>query len=656
MMSPLSVAKFIPPESVRFDLVVFDEASQVKPVEAMGAIRRSRQAIVVGDSKQLPPTRFFERIVEGEEEEDEFATSDIESILGLFSAQGAAQRMLRWHYRSRHESLITVSNHEFYENRLVIFPSPDAQRQEVGLLFRCDPSTFYERGARRRFNRGESRSVAVAVMEHARTQPNLTLGVAAFSIAQARRIEDDLEILRRQDPSYETYFAKHPDEPFFVKNLENVQGDERDVILISVGYGKTEDGRMPMNFGPLNQDGGERRLNVLITRARRRCVVFSNFNADDLDLKRTNARGVQALQTFLKYAATGILEVPQPSEREADSPFEEAVAARLKERGHSVDHQIGSSGFFVDLGIIDPDRPGRYLLGIECDGATYHSARSARDRDRLRQEVLERLGWTVHRIWSTDWFHHPERELEKVEEAIRNATRDISFSEQTHQRPRTRAAPISRVQVPQPTEVAGPYLVANPGVRLLGRELHEVRSDHLMNWVFQVVQVESPVHLYEAARRISNAAGVKRVGHRIRNRIQNAANEAARNGKIFRMDDFLWRRDHKQIPLRRRDRLPPAMRKIDLISWQELGAALLHAVRGQSWHRQGRCHQRGCAAVRVQTRRSQYPVTLQDSLGQTRRGRRSYPSTPAPASGAQRDPVSTHGWELEFRPKSLSVW
>ena len=580
MMSPLSVAKFIPPESVRFDLVIFDEASQVKPVEAMGAIRRGRHSIVVGDSKQLPPTRFFERIVEGDEDEDQFATSDIESILGLFAAQGAPERMLRWHYRSRHESLITVSNHEFYENRLMIFPSPDAQRKEVGLQFRCDPENYYERGAGRSFNSGEARTVAGAVMEHARTQPDLTLGVAAFSIAQARRIEDELEILRRRDPSHESFFAKHPDEPFFVKNLENVQGDERDVIYISVGYGKTEDGRLPMNFGPLNQDGGERRLNVLITRARRRCVVYSNFNADDLDLRRTNARGVQALQTYLKYAATGILEVPRASRREADSLFEEAVASRLKARGHSVDHQIGSSGFFVDLAIIDPNLPGRYLLGIECDGATYHSARSARDRDRLRQQVLEGLGWTIHRIWSTDWFHHPEREMEKVEGAIRQAMRDDSFSERAPKGPRSHPSPISRVQVPEATrQVADPYLLGNPGVRLSGQEFHEVWSGQVMNWILQVVQVESPVHLQEVARRIASAAGVKRVGSRIRNRIRTAADEAVREGKIYRLDDFLWRRDHKQVPLRRRDRLPPAMRKIDLISPQELGAALLHAVR-----------------------------------------------------------------------------
>ena len=576
MMSPLSIAKFIPPGSVLFDLVIFDEASQVKPVEAMGAIRRARQAVVVGDSKQLPPTRFFDRMMEEEEEEDQVFMSDIESILGIFCAQGAPERMLRWHYRSRHESLITVSNYEFYENRLVVFPSPDAQREEVGLQFHHDPDTFYERGAKRRFNAGEARAVAGAVMQHAQTDPDLTLGVAAFSFSQARRIEDELEVLRRQDPSNESFFAGHPEEPFFVKNLENVQGDERDVILISVGYGRTEDGRLPMNFGPLNQDGGERRLNVLITRARRCCVVYSNFAAADLDMKRTNARGVQSLQTFLKYAETGILDIPRTSGREADSPFEEAVASKLKERGSSVEHQIGSGGFFIDLAIIDPDRPGRYLLGIECDGATYHSARSARDRDRLRQQVLEGLGWTIHRIWSTDWFNYPEREMEKIEEAIRRAEWDYSSNKTVTSR--SRPSPLPRVEVPQARDAVPPYELASPEIRLFSQELHEVASERLMNWVLQVVEIESPVHLKEVARRIANAAGLKRIGSRICDRIRAVADQAVSNGKISRSGNFMWRGDHDQVPLRRRDKLPVGMRKIQLISPEEIGAALFHAV------------------------------------------------------------------------------
>ena len=243
MMSPLSIAKFIPPDSIRFDLVIFDEASQVRPVDALGAIIRAEQAVVVGDSKQLPPTRFFDRLGEGDPDEAESTTAaDLESILGMFRAAGAPERMLRWHYRSHHESLIAVSNHEFYDNRLVLFPSPDAERTEVGLQFRLHPNTCYERGGRRRYNAGEARAVADAVMEHARTSPDLTLGVAAFGMSQARRIEDEVEIRRRMDSSTESFFADHPEEPFFVKNLENVQGDERDVVLISVGYGRIEAG------------------------------------------------------------------------------------------------------------------------------------------------------------------------------------------------------------------------------------------------------------------------------------------------------------------------------------------------------------------------------------------------------------------------------
>ena len=251
-------------------------------------------------------------------------------------------------------------------------------------------------------------------------------------------VQDQLEILRRKDPSCEdTFFNEHPEEPFFVKNLENVQGDERDVIFISIGYGRDADGRLTMNFGPLNQDGGERRLNVLITRARRRCEVFTNLTADDINLRRTTEhdsdppRGVVALKHYLEYAKTG------KSKRitiggEAGSPFEEAVADALRELGFQVDHQIGSAGYFIDLGVKDPERPGRYLLGIECDGATYHSAQSARDRDRLRQQVLEGLGWRIHRIWSTDWFRNPGRELRKVTEAIKAAKVHTSLPPPVH--------------------------------------------------------------------------------------------------------------------------------------------------------------------------------------------------------------------------------
>jgi very-short-patch-repair endonuclease len=431
-------------------LVVFDEASQVRPVEAFGAIMRGKQVVVVGDNKQLPPTSFFDALLDTDEVDEDNLTTDMESILGLFAARGAPERMLRWHYRSRHESLISVSNHEFYENRLVIFPSPDKEQGDLGLIYHHLPDTAYDRGGTRS-NVGEAKSVAEAVMEHARKRPELTLGVAAFSTAQMQAIQDQLELLRRKDPSCESFFAAHPFEPFFVKNLENVQGDERDVIFISIGYGRTAQGYLSMSFGPLNLDGGERRLNVLITRARRSCQVFTNLTADDIDLARSNARGVRALKTFLQYAHSGRLDVPEATGREPDSPFEESVLSTLRSVGYQVETQVGSAGFFIDLAVIDPETPGRYLLGIECDGATYHSARSARDRDRLRQEVLEGLGWRIHRIWSTDWFRNPEKELKRTVEAIEEAK--FYIGSQKEQSDQSKSTDIMRDMKPDPITV-----------------------------------------------------------------------------------------------------------------------------------------------------------------------------------------------------------
>ena len=425
MMSPLSIANYLAPKSVAFDLVVFDEASQVRPVDALGALLRAEKAVVVGDSRQLPPSSFFDRVLQSGEEtegEDESVTTDIESILELFASKGAPSRYLRWHYRSRHESLIAVSNREFYDNNLVIFPSPDAGREDAGLRFHHLPDTVYDRG-RSAANPGEAEAVAKAVMEHAVNTPDLSLGVAAFSQSQAQAIEDRLEMLRLQDDSGEEFFADHPEEPFFVKNLENVQGDERDVIFISIGYGRDATGQISMNFGPLNNQGGERRLNVLITRAKHQCHVFANLRANDIELSRTRSAGIRALKTFLAYAETGImpLDVPYESDFSVDSPFQREVARRLEMLGYQVQQEVASGNKFVDIGIVDPERPGRYIIGIECDGASYHSSRSARDRDRLREQVLEGLGWTLHRVWSTDWFNNPERELRRTVEAIENA-------------------------------------------------------------------------------------------------------------------------------------------------------------------------------------------------------------------------------------------
>ena len=589
MMSPLSVAKFLPPESVHFDLVIFDEASQVKPVDAFGAIIRGKQTVVVGDSHQLPPTDFFDKqIGDDDEDAEENLTSDTESILGLFSAKNAPERMLRWHYRSRHESLIAVSNYVFYKNRLIIFPSPDAAREEVGLVYHQLLDTAYDRGGSRS-NPEEARIVAQKVMEHASSCPDLTLGVATFSMSQMEAVQNELEILRREDPSCEqAFFNLHPKEPFFIKNLENVQGDERDVIFISVGYGRDANGKLTMNFGPLNKKGGERRLNVLITRARRRCEVFTNLNTDDIESDPANPLGVEALKRYLKYAERGELDIPRPSDREAGSQFEEEVADSLRKLGYQVEHQIGSAGYFIDLAVKDSRRPGRYLLGIECDGATYHSARSARDRDRLRQQVLEGLGWRIHRIWSTDWFRNPNHELRKAAEAIEAAKihnpsppepspeDDISNSNKGDEEPAENSDDITHHPDPEPSRnsFAEKYKLTDLVISTNGLSLHKVPTFKMAGWIQHVVEIESPVHLDEVARRIAIAVGVSHIGNRIQNAVKTAAGQAAGPGSIEIRGDFLYQKEQGEIIVRDRIELPNASRKLELIAPEEIEAAI----------------------------------------------------------------------------------
>jgi very-short-patch-repair endonuclease len=592
MMSPLSIANYLPPGSLDFDLVIFDEASQVKPVDALGAIARGKQVIVVGDSKQMPPTSFFDSMVAPEdvnEDEEDDDAADIESILGLFCAKGAQQRMLRWHYRSRHESLITPSNHLFYDDQLVVFPSPARERDQLGLVYRRLKTAYYER-SRTRTNPVEAKTVAEAVMAHARSQLRLprdtrdTLGVVAFSMSQMNAILEQVEIFRRNDPTCEEFFAYPPHEPFFVKNLENVQGDERDVIFISVGYGRTAEGFLAMNFGPLNRTGGERRLNVLISRARKRCEVFTNLSADDIALSGTSSTGVAALKTFLSYAETGQLDIPVNTGRPPDSEFEEQVLRRLQALGYEVHTQIGSAGFFLDLAVVDQDHPGRYLLGIECDGAAYHSALSARDRDRLRQAVLEGLGWRIHRIWSTDWFHNPEQELRKVREAIEAAKTSSPASPPPARPAEPKVAPVaesntSAAEIRRQNVPVSHYASAQVSLRLNGTDMHLVERKQLASLIADVVKIESPVHQTEAARRILNGSGVQRMGTRIQQAFEEAVAVGVSRNLFVARNHFLWSRDMQEPPIRNRSKLPAACRKLEFVAPEEIRRAALIVVR-----------------------------------------------------------------------------
>ncbi len=571
MMSPLSVAQFLPPGALAFDLLVIDEASQVEPVDALGAIARCNQIVVVGDQKQLPPTRFFARALDGGggDEENGSAMADLESVLGLCAAKGLPSTMLRWHYRSRHQSLIAVSNRQFYDNRLFIVPSPVTGAAGRGLLFRHLPEGVYDRGGARD-NKIEARAVAEAVIAHARAHPDKSLGVGTFSIPQRRAILDMLELLRRQNPDVEPFFAQAGAEPFFVKNLENIQGDERDVILISVGYGRDRDGYLAMSFGPLNAEGGERRLNVLITRARERLEVFSGLRADDIDLERARSAGVAAFRLFLQYAERGVLDVALQSGRDVESPFEQQVMAMLQREGWEVHAQVGIAGFFIDLAIVDPNLSSRYLLGIECDGATWHSSRSARDRDRLRQLVLERHGWTLYRIWSTDWWQRPEEQFRRLVARL-EALKAASAAECAEMRAAREAVdpvPPPRLhRIDEEQEEPNVPIYVESAFAVPAGELTDMPAARLAEYVGRVIATEGPIARDEIVTRLRDLWGYRRAGSAIRAAVEAATETVLHAGGCATEGEFLWRADQpvqvrdrsavQQESLRRPENLPP---------------------------------------------------------------------------------------------------
>ncbi len=569
LMSPLSIAAFLPPEGPLFDLVVFDEASQVKPVDALGAVLRGRQLVVVGDEKQMPPTSFFDTMTSPEaidEEAEETATQDMPSILGLCVAKGMPSRMLRWHYRSRHDSLIALSNREFYEGKLVVFPSPARTTPGEGLAYRHLPDTAYERGTTRS-NPKEADAVVEAVLEHARTRPGLSLGVVAFSQAQKDAIEKRIEALARKDAAFDQWSSANPEEPFFVKNLENVQGDERDVMLISVGYGRDAAGAVSMNFGPLNQAGGERRLNVLITRARRQCVVFTNLSPDDIDLARAPGAGVRALKAFLAFAKSGAL--PEAGEATSEvAPLEAELAEALKAAGLDVERGVGSGGFRVAIGVRDPAAPGRFVLGIEADGPRYQEARWARDRDRLRDAVLRSLGWRLHRVWTADWYKNREEALRRCVEAVARAEAS---------RPAAAVPKLRRSDEAPPGRPPIPAYVPAPAQANADRHLAEVDLEKLARFVVGIVGHESPMHVEELRRRVLEAVDQRPGSKRIQ-AIEEALSAAVAGGQLRRQADFLWKREPHAVGPRDRSGMEDASRTLERVCDEECEAALLRAV------------------------------------------------------------------------------
>lgn len=575
LMSPLSIAQYLPPNQALFDVVIFDEASQITTWDAVGAIARARQTIIVGDPKQLPPTNFFGR----NEDEEDVADyeKDLESILDEARASGIPVRGLRWHYRSRSESLIAFSNHHYYQNRLVTFPSPKVEDRAVSL--RKVPHGVYDKG-KSRTNRIEAEAVvaeAVERMERWLKMPERersTLGIITFNAQQQSLMLDLLDAARRDRPELEWFFAEDRVEPTIVKNLENVQGDERDIILFSIAFWKDASGKPPpMSFGALNRDGGERRLNVAVTRARQELIVFSGFTADQIDPSRSKYIAVQHLKTFLDYAERGAIALPAEDRGSVggfDSPFEEAVAAQLERRGWMVVPQVGISGLRIDLGVRHPDLGGAYLAGVECDGATYHSSATARDRDKVREQVLRGLGWNILRVWSTDWWFDAKgcadrlhgdlesllqqnRQRRAAEEAaaethwdMGHELGDIEEIRDAHMPPEDEVAPppatdetelVSSPALPTSSATAGPPLpiptaeampADRPGYRIADLSAFKAEPelfyefayrDTLKGMIEAVMDAESPLPADVLAQRIARTHGWLRTGGRIRDRI-----------------------------------------------------------------------------------------------------------------------------------------
>jgi len=590
LMSPLSVAQFLQPGRLSFDLLVIDEASQVAPEDALGVIARAKQIVVVGDDKQLPPTNFFKMVNAGDDDsEDDLEEtirpdrpSDFESILTLSRTRGMSERMLAWHYRSRHPSLIALSNSECYADRLLLPPSPFIQTSEFGLSLVQTPRGYYDRGGTSR-DLVQAEEVAKAVARHIKLCPSKSLGVACLSAQQRDAVDDMIDKLGIRS-EVEGFTPKG--ERLFVKNLEAVQGDERDVIFISVGYGVAQGQSRPfLNFGPVSRDGGERRLNVLASRAREKCVVFSSITAADIPAD-SEVRGTRMLRALLSFAETGKLSAGTLHGGGFDSPFEESVARVIREAGFHVHSQVGVSSFRVDLGVIDPPRPGEYILGVECDGAAYHSARSARDRDRLRQEVLEGLGWRLHRIWSTDWFRNPQRESDKLLAAIKAATDKAGIPKieviQDDDLPETEGHnSVSEAELATANDLdelvipsnAVEYKECRPTVPFR-RDLLELSVHEIARIALVVVEAEGPIHTEEVARRIREAFGLQKTGKRILAHVRTGLKNLSRNVSVVRDGEF-WSAVGRELPaVRNRRNAPLPLRRAAMIAPAEYQLAI----------------------------------------------------------------------------------
>jgi len=593
LMSPLSVSTFLRPGTMSFDLVVFDEASQLPTAEAVPAILRGTQVVVAGDKNQLPPTSFFDASVIFDEDSESEDLEPLESLLDECVSIWPVfeQTHLRWHYRSRDERLVRFSNHYFYrEKPLITFPSPIRESDKQGVSALYVPDGIWDKG-KSRTNRQEARVVAELVVEQLQKHPDRSVGVVAMNANQREAIEESIDELLPRHPTVVPLLGRGGDEPFFIKSLENVQGDERDTIVISVGYGKSSSGTISYNFGPLNQDAGWRRLNVLVTRARWQTILVTSMRSHELSGINPANRGASALRDFIAYAElNGELpaEVALPTRAETND-FEDGVAAALRARGLQIDEQVGTSDYRIDLAVRDPRDTTKYVLGIECDGATYHSARTARDRDLVRHLALRELGWRLYRIWSTDWFRNPDQAVSGVLRAL-----EVAIKSPVEE---SVPAPARQVQTEAPAESAGSgapaaasitaskrYPGGRPYTRFNGSGGRELllNSDYvraLADQLTRVLESEGPMHAELMTERLKEVNGVGRAGKNVKATIHRAIRIAEQSHAVTVAGDFLHRNGASCATFR----IPGdgVTRPLAWIPREEIELAVMHVVEDQ---------------------------------------------------------------------------
>ncbi len=578
MMSPLSVSVFLEARSYEFDLVVFDEASQVHTEDAIGAIMRGKQVIIVGDTKQLPPTNFFATSLNDEdfdvdiiEEEKDEEAGAYESILEE-AVTVLPERSLRWHYRSRDEHLIAFSNMKIYNGSLVTFPSAIEKAPDIGVEYIHVTDGVYDRSWKRN-NMIEAKRVAELVFEHFKKHPDRSLGVVTFSEAQQNAVDAAIRQMRLSNGSMERFFTEDKEEPFFIKNLENVQGDERDTIIFSIGYAKDSRGIMHMNFGPLSRDGGFRRLNVAITRAKYNVKLVGSIVATDIDLDKTSAEGVKLLRSYIEYAQQGIAalekEIHYNYGLDFDSPFEEAVYDFLSSKGYEVVTQVGCSGFRIDMAIKHPTQSGKFAIGIECDGAMYHSSRTARERDRLRQTVLEDMGWKIYRIWSTDWIKNQKYEENRLVEAIDVALSEIPFEESVE---KARNNDSNAIEIEEKIE-ARKTISEGYGFDIyqeLPFQFHDGNNE--VEIIKNVIKAYQPIHFEALCRILAPMWGRQKATNVIRDTVSYYLMHRL-DGYVKRDGDFIAFVDFDDLKVRVPDS-PENVRSIELICDAELALAM----------------------------------------------------------------------------------